>query len=128
MGMNTVILLRNDALNELNKDPKAGETIARAVQSFVPGKGRPNGLSVALGNCVNALDIVSVHHNSHPMIVVNSGNQARPVTYLSAKTSDLEIMAEMLRDHGYAVQAPDEDAPREPCAHTKKDYKERRAD
>ena len=128
MGMNTLILFRNDAMDQLDKEPNAGAKIAQAIRSFIPSKARPSGRALGLGNCVNALDIVSVHHNSHPMIVVNSGNQARPVTYLSAKTSDLEIMAEMLRDHGYAVQGPDEDAPREPCAHTKKDYKERRAD
>ena len=67
MGLNSTVLIRNDMLNEVEKDPKFGENLFRAINQGgfprdVPAKGASN-----------AATVVEVHHNTSTSVVAIGG-------------------------------------------------------
>lgn len=109
MGFNTSILLLNDNLSELERDPEAGIKIARAVLSAclrdnidVPMKG---------GNCLSTpITVVESHHADGNSVVMFGGNRAQILSkcvFKESKEGDLSPEVGYLRSlaaqHGYTL-------------------------
>ena len=71
MGMNTTVIIMNDALGEIEKDPDFGKNLARAIKCWgsLP-------LDVPAGHHCNAATVVEQHHCSFTVIVAVGGNYA----------------------------------------------------
>jgi hypothetical protein len=71
MGFNTTVVVLNDALGEIENDPKFGQRLASAVKELSVRKGR---IDVPAGNHANAASVVETHHASENAVVVVGGN------------------------------------------------------
>lgn len=86
MGYNTTIVVLNDGLNQIEKDPQIGKKLADAITSLSTAKylaekeGRPfHGIDVSAGCHANAIQVVETHHADQTAIVAVGGNYGREV-------------------------------------------------
>lgn len=71
MGFNTTVVIMNDALGEIAKDPNFGKNLAAAVSEC---GGRNHRVDVCAGNHGNAAHVVESHHADSTCIVTVGGN------------------------------------------------------
>ena len=79
MGFNTSVIVMNDALHEISKDPNFGKNLASAVSrlSLPPEyRGGVGGVDVVAGNHCNAATAIESHHADYASVVVFGGNRA----------------------------------------------------
>ena len=71
MGINTTVLIMNDALDGIENDPDFGKNLARAIKCWgsLP-------LDVPAGHHCNAATVIEQHHSSFTVIVAVGGNYA----------------------------------------------------
>lgn len=72
MGYNTTIVVMNDALDQIAKDPNFGKNLVAAIEMAkqFPDKRQ----DVAAGNHVNAAHVVETHHADTTVLVSVGGN------------------------------------------------------
>jgi len=104
MGMNTVVLVLNDALNDIRGDINFGISLAAAISEIahreVPAFS-PNGFGVFC----NAATVVSTSHCDVPQVVVVKHNTG--YTYSGKEPMPdhaIEDLKWVLEQHGYSVR------------------------
>lgn len=71
MGYNTTVVIVNDALDQIAKDTKFGENLARAIKNKAGVRSR---IDVESGNHCNAAHVVETHHADETVLVSVGGN------------------------------------------------------
>lgn len=76
MGYNTTVVILNDALEDIAKDPHFGANLARAIRavSFAP----IGPIEVQAGSFMNAAIVVESHHSSEVRLVSVGHNTGEP--------------------------------------------------
>lgn len=72
MGWNTTVVVYNDALDQIRKDPQFGANLAKAVS--VLDHDRSRHVDVSSGNYANAAMVVETHHADATALVTVGGN------------------------------------------------------
>lgn len=77
MGYNTVVIVMNDALDQIAKDPDFGKNLAQKIQEFHanPRSWSPDH-DVSSGHNVNAATVCSVEHADVTVLLAAGGNHA----------------------------------------------------
>ena len=74
MGWNTAVLILNDALGDIERDPEFGRNLARAIRQQVCSA---SPVDVSAGNHVNAASVIAQEHADNPFIVKFGGNMGK---------------------------------------------------
>lgn len=75
MGWNTTVVVLNDALDQIEKDPHFGANLARAVRHMPVARHHGESrVDVAAGNHCNAACVVESHHADSTVLVSVGGN------------------------------------------------------
>lgn len=91
MGYNTGIMIHNDDLHEIRKDPKFGERLVEAVLAHSPGKQTTT--SIVGGGCV-----ISMSHSNEISLIAIGGNTGARLAVVSANSpSNAEDQLKALR-------------------------------
>ena len=79
MGLNTTVLILNDALTQIENDPEFGKKLVKVIrertilEKIVDGRGRISSY-VQAGNHVNAASVIETHHADLTALVAIGGN------------------------------------------------------
>jgi tagatose-1,6-bisphosphate aldolase non-catalytic subunit AgaZ/GatZ len=79
MGLNTTVLILNDALTQIEKDPEFGKKLVKVIrerallEKIVDGRGRISSY-VSAGNHMNAASVIETHHADMTAVVAIGGN------------------------------------------------------
>lgn len=96
MGLNTSVIIRNDALNEIKDDKEFGQKLYEAVNKC---SGEKN-VDIRAGSFVNAASVVETHHADFLTVVSFGGNTAEKLgyggNYRNTKEEILKALAEQL--------------------------------
>lgn len=108
MGHNTTIILYNDMSSEWPKE------IRQAMQCWQPPHCRTD--HFAERGDFGYGHVISHAHADGDQVCIVGGNLGRPLSPLSAPEmpGDLTVLADLLRAHGYSVQAPGEEKAKGP--------------
>ena len=113
MGYNSVALILNDALGDIERDPEFGKNVAGAVRGWYDRKrdrfatsvgaraDLPNG---GTSSCFPALEVISQDHADGEQVVIvhaNSGQRCAEANHLGWHA--LDQMKACLERHGYTV-------------------------
>jgi hypothetical protein len=108
MGFNTTIVIMNDALHQIGKDPEFGKNVAEAIMMRETYGDKL--VDIPSGNHVNAASVIETHHadGMHAVLVGgNSGYNLGWVGGYSLNPSDSEhakTLLKALADHlGYKI-------------------------
>lgn len=84
MGMNTTVIVLNDALHEIENDPEFGRKLVKAIKQqenqALYVELHPNGIKmrksvdVTAGSHANAASVIEQHHSSETALVAIGGN------------------------------------------------------
>lgn len=103
MGINTIVLIHNDAINDIEQNPADfGEELAQAVKSMH----HIDRAYVGAGSSANAAHVITAGHSSFDYFVRVHGNTANQVSWEDTKEDDMEAMAAFLESKGYTIQRP----------------------
>jgi hypothetical protein len=96
MGYNTTVLVLNDALGEIARDPEFGKKLAEAIGSAGDGDSK----NIAAGSFANAAMVVESHHSSETSLVALGGNHATVIGYSFQHTHHRkpEVMIKILKE------------------------------
>ena len=72
MGYNTSVIVLNDALNQIERDPDFGRKLSMAVLALNLEPGRHQ--DVSAGNHCNAASVIETHHADSTTLVSFGGN------------------------------------------------------
>lgn len=72
MGYNTTLVVYNDALGAIEKDPEFGAKVAQAVRRLTVSEGKP--VDIPAGNHANAAMAVESHHADNTAVITVGGN------------------------------------------------------
>lgn len=103
MGWNTTVVVLNDALNDIENDPKFGENLASAI---LRASSRRERVDVPAGSYANAAHVVESHHADQTAIVAVGGNLGRVLAQLYGwKFDNDEVVFKKLAETlGYSVR------------------------
>lgn len=106
MGYNTALMLCNDGLDTLVRDPNAGQKIHDAV--IQANAMRP--VTVSLANHCNPMMILPPQHADMNQLVMVGGNMIRPVAgffrmgyHADQREFQEVVLGRLARELGYAV-------------------------
>ena len=74
MGYNTTILVLNDALDVIEKDPEFGKKLCDVIRKV--GNGRNGPINVPVGNHANPVTVIETHHADQTALIAVGGNNA----------------------------------------------------
>lgn len=74
MGWNTTVVVLNDALDQIEKDPLFGKKLAQAIRDLHDPKGWRD---VSAGNHCNAAEVIETHHADYNVLVSIGGNTGK---------------------------------------------------
>lgn len=107
MGFNTVALILNDAVHQIEQDPDFGKNVGYAVASF---SWPPNRRDVSIGarspkgdSSYPALTIVSMAHADTPQVCVVAYNSGASLWDKDCPEWAINAAAAALEHHGYKV-------------------------
>lgn len=112
MGYNSTILIVNDRLDEIERDPDFGKKISDAIRHF--SRSDPNRMPYVTGQT----QVIDVAHADNLQIIAVGGNTGRVIRYGHYRDSDDAIIkaldqrivnrvaAEMRRQCGKSTDAP----------------------
>jgi len=105
MGYNTTVVVLNDALDQLEKDPDFGKKLAAGIRKAVFGKP----VIVSVGNHANPVEVIETHHADMTSVVAvggNCGNNLGTVLgWNHSKPEDqIEILKDLARQLGYNLR------------------------
>ena len=103
MGFNTTVVVLNDALDQISKDPLFGQKLADAVL-YLGGPSKFH-LDIPSGNSCNAATVVETHHADEVVVVAVGGNYGRILGYGGGyKSSDLDMVKTLAWKLGYTLR------------------------
>ena len=73
MGFNTSMIVLNDALGEIEKDPDFGLKLGNAI-GRLSGPHLPHGIDISAGPNVNAATVIETHHADFTTLLAFGGN------------------------------------------------------
>lgn len=85
MGFNSVVVILNDCLHEIESDPFFGKKVAQAIRAH---GGRPEHRPYITGQT----QVLSVEHADTMQIVAIGGNTGRVIGYAHYRSTDDEIV------------------------------------
>ena len=104
MGYNTTVIVMNDALGQIEKDPEFGKSLSRAISHLSVSRGRP--VDVSSGGHCNAATAIESHHADRYIATAIGGNMGVILGDCGSWQTDDEV--EMLRSlalkHGYTLR------------------------
>lgn len=71
MGYNTTVVVYNDALGTIAKDPEFGKNLAKAISQMT---GRDEHIDVPSGSHANAAMVVETHHADNTALITVAAN------------------------------------------------------
>ena len=74
MGLNSTVIVMNDALGAIEDDPDFGKNLAQAIKRQVGD--HHSHVSVRAGNHHNAASVIEQHHANDTAVVAVGGNHA----------------------------------------------------
>lgn len=114
MGFNTSMIILNDCLHDIEKDPEFGKKISRAVSMLdVERVAREEagrkfyGVDVSAGCCANAATVIETHHADGTSVVAFGGNLGLHMgTFYAYGTEEEEIriLRELAVRHGFGLR------------------------
>ena len=111
MGYNTVLMVLNDAFDQIQKDPDFGRNLVNAAVRHDPTRQKINTFSS--GNHCNPAQIISVQHADISQLTLvsrNSGTCIYPnssYALLKPDRSDMQELVNILNALGFSVTWPD---------------------
>ena|SRR5688572_22440255 len=103
MGWNTTVVVMNDSLHAIEKDPEFGKNLASAILRASSRSGR---VDVHAGSHANAAHVVESHHADQTAVVAVGGNLGRVVAELYGwdfKDTE-ELFKKLAETLGYSVR------------------------
>lgn len=103
MGFNTTVIVLNDALSDIERDPEFGKKLAAAIRhigAYCP-KG---GVNISARGHVNAATVVETHHADSNTIVVVGGNQATQIGFSFGDHDPEHVMRALAAQLGFVVR------------------------
>lgn len=104
-NLNTSLLILNDALDAIKRDPDFGRKVAMNVQGH-----QQSSSYIHSGNFVNAARVIETHHNEYTSVVAVGGNCATILGNIygnrhSEESFQLQILSELAGRLGYTLVA-----------------------
>jgi hypothetical protein len=83
MGWNTTVVVHNDSLGAIGKDPEFGKNLERAILSIGMTDGKCIGVPANGGGCLhcNAVEVIETHHADQVVAVAVGGNYGVEIGY-----------------------------------------------
>lgn len=78
MGLNTTVVVFNDAINEIERDPNFGKNLAAAIRSI---GFNTDPISVSAMNHGSAALVIECHHADYDVYVKVGGNSGEVVSH-----------------------------------------------
>jgi hypothetical protein len=107
MGFNTVALILNDAVHQIEQDPDFGKNVGDVVASFSWPPNRRDASIAARspksGSCYPALTIVSMAHADTPQVCVVAYNSGHSLWDRDCPEWAIDAAAAALEARGYKV-------------------------
>lgn len=106
MGWNSTVVVLNDALGDIERDPDFGKKLGSAIMSYQMRHGQ--GVDVTAGCHCNAARVIETHHADNTTLVAIGGNDGEKYveTFGWNLTDDkfkLRILQEFADQLGYRV-------------------------
>lgn len=105
MGFQTTLVIKNDAINDIDSDPKGWwqETMSQ-IQGFF-GK---NPKSYGFGSHSNGFEVASVHHADVTSVIAVGQNHSTVLgqywhQHHHTEEAQVEILKKMAKEHGYKL-------------------------
>lgn len=103
MGYNATVVVMNDALEEIARDPEFGRKLKYAILALSlgddPKTGRPyRETNVSAGYHTNAAVAIETHHADYAVVVSVGNNQGSVLGYAGSCDSDKEQVLRHLAD------------------------------
>lgn len=98
MGFNTTVIVLNDALDDIERDPEFGKKLSRAIQHMSISD-RP--VDVTASNHCNAASVIETHHADGTVIVAigqNTGDVVGRCYYIPYDETRKEKIVRQLAD------------------------------
>lgn len=106
MGFNTSVLVLNDSLGAIEKDPEFGMKLSRAISESSLGKK----VTISSGYACQAAEVVETHHNTGTSVVAFGGNCATVLGEVygvddshGSEEGKILILKELARSLGYRI-------------------------
>jgi hypothetical protein len=114
MGWNTSMIIMNDCLDQIKKDPEFGRKVAEKVSALQVERhiclrqGRKfYGLDVSAGHCVNAATVIETHHADQTSLIAFSGNMGEVIAEslwpYGEEELDVRVLKALASKLGYTV-------------------------
>jgi len=114
MGYNTTVVVLNDGLGDIERDPEFGKKLARAISAvnteryLAEQAGRDfYGVDVSAGNHCNAATVVETHHAEGTAVVAVGGNMGRNLGHVwpyGDEEYDVRVLKALADKLGYSVR------------------------
>jgi hypothetical protein len=106
MGHNTSVIVLNDALDQIAKDPEFGKNLADAISQLSARRGER--VDVHAGNHCNAASVIETHHADQSALLLIGGNYGSVVGRTFGwshheKDAQIEMLRRILDDMGYRI-------------------------
>lgn len=92
MGYNTALIIMNDFLHDIQKDPAFGEKVREAIVLASRERGR-----------FNSFDVLPSQHADTAQVVVISANSIRPLVYGYWHDSDETLLRKLADELGFRI-------------------------
>jgi hypothetical protein len=96
MGYNTPVLILNDAVHLLPKDPDLGKKLAAACLNS-------RGVTVPVVNHVNAITVLPAQHADTVQVLAFGGNYVRRLGYAHWQDDETQILKRVAEQMGYRL-------------------------
>lgn len=103
MGYNTTVVVMNDCLDAIGKDPDFGKKLARACLQIWDKELHPNGVDVSALGCVNAATVIESHHANNVVPVLVGGNYGTALDVVQFNHGQTELLNALATKLGYRL-------------------------
>lgn len=109
MGFNTSMIVLNDALGDIERDPEFGRKVSQAVSKLsLPEEYRSAwGVDVSAGCSVNAATVIETHHADSISIVAFGRNEgivlAKHLYAYGTESQEIRVLKALADQHGYVL-------------------------
>lgn len=106
MGFQTTIMILNDALGEIDNDPKGWwEKTSEMIKAH---RGNSDPQSYGFGSFSNGFTLVDVHHADVTSVIAVGGNYSTILSKLPRQSHhseehELELIKKLAKKHGYKL-------------------------
>jgi hypothetical protein len=104
MGFNSTVVVLNDALSQIERDPDFGKNLARAIMEV--SRGKPVDVASVSGNSIhcNVVTVIEAHHNSLYEVIAVGGNTGIRLGYTTYYDGDkVAMLRDVALSRGYRL-------------------------